>query len=549
VDGARSALIVATDEYADQGLRRLRAPAADAQALVEVLRDPGIGGFEVRTLLNRPAHEVNLAMEEFFFPDRRSDDLLLLYVSCHAVKDEDGELYFATANTRLRRLEATAVPAVLVDRWMSRTRSRRVVLLLDCSYGGAFARGMAPRAGTGMGIEEQFGGRGRAVITASSAMEYAFEGDELADARELAPSVFTSALVEGLETGEADRDQDGLVGLDELYDYVYDRVRAVTPNQTPGKWAFDVQGDLVIARARRVTTPAPLPPELQQAIDHPISAVRASAVQELARLLPSRHAGLVLAARLALERLANDDSRRVAAAATAVLSDQAGAGLGAEVQHDTQPRFVMSLPEHELPSTDLPSVPAPSDQAAAPSEPTSVASETVEAPDEPLISPTVSKGVFISYRRQESSGMAGRLYDRLVARFGDDQVFMDVDKIALGVDFAEVITQAVGTCEVLLAVIGPHWLTATDEDGQRRLDDPDDIVRVEIQAALKRNIRVIPILVEGAVMPRGKQLPEGLVSLARRNALSVRHESFRDDADRLLKAIEQVVRVTGSSPS
>ena len=81
------------------------------------------------------------------------------------------------------------------------------------------------------------------MITASSAMEYAFEAGELADAREAPPSVFTSALVQGLETGEADRDQDGLVALDELYDYVYDQVRAATPNQTPGKWAFGVEGD------------------------------------------------------------------------------------------------------------------------------------------------------------------------------------------------------------------------------------------------------------------------------------------------------------------
>src|SRR4029453_7805057 len=109
-----------------------------------------------------------------------------------------------------------------------------------------------------------------------------FEGDELADTSEQAPSVFTSALVEGLETGEADRDQDGLVALDELYDYVYDRVRAATPNQTPGKWAFGVQGDLYIARrARPVTTPARLPPELQQLVDHPVAGGRIAAVQEL----------------------------------------------------------------------------------------------------------------------------------------------------------------------------------------------------------------------------------------------------------------------------
>lgn len=155
-----------------------------------------------------------------------------------------------------------------------------------------------------------------------------------------------------------------------------------------------------------------------------------------------------------------------------------------------------------------------------------------------------SGGVFISYRRQESSGLAGRLYDRLAAHLGEDQVFMDGDTIALGVDFAEVINEAVSTCEVLLAVIGPRWLTATGEDGRRRLDDPDDIVRLEIAAALERDIRVIPILVEGAVMPRRQELPEDLVRLARRNALSVRHESFRADADRLLAAIEPILRPT-----
>ena len=315
----RSALIVASDHYTDPGLRRLRAPASDARALAAVLQDPGIGGFEVRTLLNEPAHEVNLAVEEFF-ADRRPDDLLLVHFSCHGVKDEDGELYFATANTVLGRLGATAVAAEFVNRRMSRSRSRRVVLLLDCCYAGAFERGLVARAGQEMGIEQQFGGRGRAVITASSAMEYAFEAGELADTREVAPSVFTSALVEGLETGEADRDQDGLVALDELYDYVYDKVRTATPNQTPGKWTFGVQGELYIARrARPVTTPAPLPPELQQAIDSPLAAVRAAAVQELARLLRGRHAGLALAARLALEQLTDDDSRTVAAAATAAL--------------------------------------------------------------------------------------------------------------------------------------------------------------------------------------------------------------------------------------
>jgi hypothetical protein len=314
--GTRSALIVASDVYSDPGLRRLRAPASDAQALGAVLSDPRIGGFDVRTMLNESAYEVNLAVEEFF-ADRAIDDLLLVHFSCHGVKDEDGALYFATANTKLRRLGATAVAADFVNRLMGRTRSRRVVLLLDCCYAGAFERGMAARAGSGVAIKDQFGGRGSAVITASTAMEYAFEGDELADAQELAPSVFTSALVEGLETGEADRDQDGMIALDELYDYVYEKVRTVTPNQTPSKWTFGVQGELYIARrSRPVTTPAPLHPELQDAIDSPFPGVRAAAIPELERLLRGRHAGLALAAEQSLDRLCHDDSRTVAAAAT-----------------------------------------------------------------------------------------------------------------------------------------------------------------------------------------------------------------------------------------
>jgi TIR domain len=153
-------------------------------------------------------------------------------------------------------------------------------------------------------------------------------------------------------------------------------------------------------------------------------------------------------------------------------------------------------------------------------------------------------GIFISYRRGEASYIAGRLYDQLADRFGDDRVFIDVDNVELGIDFAKAVTQAVSTSEVLLAVIGPHWHTAIDADGNRRLDDPDDIVRLEIEVALQRDIRVIPILIDGAVMPRRGQLPESLGGLAHRNALVLRHESFRADVTRLMEAIDRVFRVT-----
>jgi hypothetical protein len=156
-------------------------------------------------------------------------------------------------------------------------------------------------------------------------------------------------------------------------------------------------------------------------------------------------------------------------------------------------------------------------------------------------------GIFISYRRQETSHLAGRLYDRLADRFGESQVFIDLDAIEPGVDFAEEIFRAVTACQVLLAIIGPGWLIATDERGNRRLDDPDDIVRLEIEAALDREVRVIPILVEGAVMPARQDLPESLAGLARRNALLIRHESFRYDAGRLVTAIERVLATLGTA--
>ena len=117
---------------------------------------------------------------------------------------------------------------------------------------------------------------------------------------------------------------------------------------------------------------------------------------------------------------------------------------------------------------------------------------------------------------------------------------MDVDTIEPGVDFSEAISRALAACQVLVAVVGRAWLTATDERGRRRLDDPDDFVRLEIETALERGVRVIPVLAQGAVMPGRDDLPQSLAGLARRNALYIRHESFRSDAGRLVMAIERV---------
>jgi hypothetical protein len=146
--------------------------------------------------------------------------------------------------------------------------------------------------------------------------------------------------------------------------------------------------------------------------------------------------------------------------------------------------------------------------------------------------------VFISYRREEAGYTAGWLFDKLVEHLGKGQVFKDVDSIQLGDDFAEVIRDAVASCEVLLALVGMRWLTITGEDGQRRLDDPHDFVRLEIETALARNIRVIPVLVDGAQMPRKEELPPSLAKLVRRQALELSWSRFGADLGRLLRVLD-----------
>src|SRR6266545_4402067 len=172
--GRREALIVANDVYEHEGLGRLRAPAADAQALASVLGDPGIGGFDVQVVRNESAHVIQGRIEDLL-ADRRPDDVVLLHFSCHGLKSESGELFFAARNTRPNRLGSTAVPADFVQRCIRASRSRSIVLFLDCCYGGAFSQGVTVRAAEDVNVLDSFPagrlGRGRAVITASSATE------------------------------------------------------------------------------------------------------------------------------------------------------------------------------------------------------------------------------------------------------------------------------------------------------------------------------------------------------------------------------------------
>ena len=151
-------------------------------------------------------------------------------------------------------------------------------------------------------------------------------------------------------------------------------------------------------------------------------------------------------------------------------------------------------------------------------------------------------GIFISYRRQDSQSAAGRLADDLKEDLPQATVFRDVETIAPGVDFAAAIERALHDCDVLLAVIGPRWLGATDAAGQRRLDNPGDYTRIEIATALKRrDVRVIPILVEGATMPEARDLPEDLQALARRNALELTDGRWRYDVSRLAETVAEAL--------
>ena len=154
--------------------------------------------------------------------------------------------------------------------------------------------------------------------------------------------------------------------------------------------------------------------------------------------------------------------------------------------------------------------------------------------------------IFICYRREDTSANAGRLADALVERFGRDSVFMDVDTIEPGVDFNEEIDRAIGRCDVLIALIGPHWLDAANARG-RRLDDPKDFVRVEIGHALDRDIRVIPTLVGGAQMPEPGDLPSDLTNLAKRNAIELSDKRFRSDLQALLEPLDRIAQLKRST--
>ncbi|QLE43716.1 ABC transporter substrate-binding protein [Nostoc sp. C052] len=240
---AKVALLIAVSEY-EPGLTPLPSTIKDIEAMQRVLGDPEIGGFEVKSLLNPDNLEMQTAIENLFL-DRQRDDIVLLYFSGHGIKYDSGKLYFATKITRRNEkgelFKASTVSADFVHDIIndSRSRSRRQVIILDCCFSGAFANETKSRDDVSLDFQKiQLGGEGRAVLTSSTSIQYSFE------------SIYTQYLVQGIETGEADENNDGFISVDELHQYVQRKVQENNHEMKPQIQAVIKEGyNIVLTKA------------------------------------------------------------------------------------------------------------------------------------------------------------------------------------------------------------------------------------------------------------------------------------------------------------
>jgi hypothetical protein len=364
--GPRNALVIATSHYVDPNLRQLRSPVHDADRFAAVLGDPAIGGFEVSQLHDRNSSAIRLEIARFL-AGRAADETVLVYLSCHGTLDTRGRLMFAATDTDLQYPSATAIAASYLLERLDDCRARRQILILDCSFSGAFGgseegparessssstesgygpagessgsgygpagessgSGDAPRGERESGRKDAFdlglqlGGysHGREVLTASRSFEYTFEGEPLND--ESTGSVFTTGLVEGLRTGAADAEGNGRITVQEAYDYAFRYVRQAGVPQTPQRWLSGAEGEpIVLARsvAGRSVIPAELPERMTTALESPYQDVRIGGINTIAEWLADPDPARRLAARRTLEEIAENDGPRVAAVASAHLN-------------------------------------------------------------------------------------------------------------------------------------------------------------------------------------------------------------------------------------
>ena len=238
------ALLIGVGDYQSLELQNLAAAIPDVRAIEKVLIDPAIADFardDVIVLLNPEPQKMREAIERLF-TDRNKDDLVLLYFSGHGVVDDFGKFHLTTARTEKRFLNSTTIPATFVHGLMEGNKSQRQVVILDSCFSGAFAKEMKAK-GEAVNLQPQLGGKGRAVLTSSSATEYSFEQ------KEAALSVYTQYVVEGLRTGIADRDEDGWISIDELHEFAQGKVREVAPAMQPKIYAVEEGYKIVFAKA------------------------------------------------------------------------------------------------------------------------------------------------------------------------------------------------------------------------------------------------------------------------------------------------------------
>ncbi|MEV6228190.1 FtsK/SpoIIIE domain-containing protein [Saccharopolyspora shandongensis] len=253
--GRRTALLIATSGYIDSELKRLRAPAGEADDLKEVLE--ARGDFTAEVLHNESKSQIERGIEDLF-QSAGPEDLVLLYLSCHGLKNEQGHLLFAACNTEIDRKESTAVSWRFVQHQLSASQAGTKVALLDCCFSGAFSHGQVSKSAGQIDLG-QLAGRGSYIISATSALEYAYEGDELTASDPVPSSLFTGAVLNGIRSGEADSDGDGVITGDELYEYV--RRTLDGQGQTPQR-EVRMSGDFYLAWTAstpdaQVRSPAP----------------------------------------------------------------------------------------------------------------------------------------------------------------------------------------------------------------------------------------------------------------------------------------------------
>lgn len=321
----RRALLVGTEGHRDPRLSRLRSPSRDIKALADVLRDPAIGDFAVTTLLDGSVTDVKVEIERQLMKMPR-ESLTVVYFACHGIKDANGHLHLACADTDIDLLAATGLSAGWLAEVLHRSPCRSIVLLLDCCYGGAYARGMRPRGDDRVELADELAytrpiGRGLVVLTACTSTEYAYEDGTLKIDDTPRTAVFTRTLVEGLRSGAADRDHDGFVGVTELYEYVTAEIAKITTMQSPTCVVHEMQGDIRVARNPEpfAVAPAALATELSDATEDPQVWKRAGAVVWLGELYRSGTEAEKVRAKLELRRLASDVDDRVRARAEAEL--------------------------------------------------------------------------------------------------------------------------------------------------------------------------------------------------------------------------------------